>query len=669
MCNKYEIINDAGRKRIRALRSFMVQGRQVCFNDLGGYVYDEKTLSQEGNCWIFSGSLEYPGIHVLDEAIVDMNSDIARSAARMKACVIRGNSRVLGVVSFESAATTVAQVPTMYEQGFYDPYAGVSYLNMKKDSATRVRTKTMIWSGAAGKLSIPNAAYQVMVNKLDENGITLATTSWKTGGEGVTIDLSDSAAFVVMVRNTVASSADETPITPDAVTAANITVTQVVESVLDVNNTTIRPIYNGAPTVADNVLRFSVTAGKSTMLNSLMNIECASNAVNLFKFFGSFVKVNYTGAMTGGKEHVLAMISRNSNIESQRSSGNFGVTARRMFVVNDCPNFAFSDVEFPDLATMRASGNTFTFDRCNMIPTSALIYYDAKVTKWDNVDFTKAMDQLGEPLANEANTILVSSEVQGMYRLYRTTDKVYGMLVEHIDSVYDMDYGALESSYDSVVYSDCIIEGPFNILGRNVFGGNYHGHSLVQNTGADVREINGNFRIEGKAQVIDMTLKGSGYVGGNAILKNGIVEGYVYLDQNAQYVPAVVANPQTLNWLIMRGNSKVTVQRQPGANIYLEMYDNAVLSSPIAVTYGDLTMMGDAVIDSTAAIALTVRGRVVMDGDAKITGNAVLIVNGFAKITGQFSMNAGNTTVTGKRVLSAASEIPNIPVPESKITW
>lgn len=65
-CKKYEIIEDGGRKRIRSLRDFTVQDRHVCVGDLGGYVYDERTLGQRGGAWIFSGSLEYPGIHVID---------------------------------------------------------------------------------------------------------------------------------------------------------------------------------------------------------------------------------------------------------------------------------------------------------------------------------------------------------------------------------------------------------------------------------------------------------------------------------------------------------------------------------------------------------------------------------------------------------------------------
>ena len=82
MSCKYDIIDEGGRKRVRALRPFTVQGRDVCPMELGGYVYDANTLSQDGNCWIFSGSLEYPGVRVMDEAIVDMGNNLPKNNAR-----------------------------------------------------------------------------------------------------------------------------------------------------------------------------------------------------------------------------------------------------------------------------------------------------------------------------------------------------------------------------------------------------------------------------------------------------------------------------------------------------------------------------------------------------------------------------------------------------------
>lgn len=668
MCNKYEIISDGGRNRIRALRSFEVQGRQVCFNDLGGYVYDATTLSQDGNCWIFSGSLEYPGVHVMDEAIVDMGNDLAKMANRMKACTIRGNSRIMGAVSFESGYVNVVQTPSMYEQGNYEGYAGVPYKASARPSATRVRTKTMVWSGQGGIVSIPNAAYQVCVNKLDENGITLSSTSFKTGGEGVTIDLKDSAAFVIVVRKT----GEAANMTPADITEANITVTSAVETYLDINNSSIVPVYNGVPANVEHHLKINVQRGTSTMLNSYSRIECASGMVNLVYFSADFIKVNWNAALTGNVNTTISGIFRRSNIETQRSTGDYGASAgRRLFDVTDCPNFSLSDVEFPDLVEIQNSGKVFYFNQCNMPPTSALIYYDAKVNTWDNIDFTKVEpNHLGEALSTEPNTILASSNVQGMFRLYRNAaDKVWGPLVEHLESVFDWEYGALESSYDSVIYKDCTISGKFDLFGRNVFGGTLGGKSTVTNNGATILNIDGNFRIEGNASVTDTQLKGTGYFGDFAEMKNGNVQGYVYMAENAKYIPAAVTNPPPLIRLIMRDNSQILKHRDVASNrMNVEMYDNTIIDSIIQAESGTLVMRNNSsTYRADTSLVLIVRGVLEMVDNARLIGS--LVVQGDIKLVGNFLLASGNQTVYGKRVISNTSQIGETELPPMKETW
>lgn len=666
MCNKYEIINEGGRKRIRALRSFMVQGRDVCFNDLGGYVYDGKTLSQDGNCWIFSGSLEYPGVHVMDEAIVDMGNDTAKVAPRMKACTIRGNSRIMGAVSFESGSVSTVQTPAMFEQGNYEGYAGVPYKASAKPSDTRVRTKTMVWSGQNGVVSIPNAAYQVCVNKLDENGITLSSTSFKTGGEGVTIDLKDSAAFVIVVRK-VGEAAN---MTPADITAANITVTSTRESYLDINNSSIVPVYNGAPTVANNILKWAVSNGRSSLFNSYARIECAYNAANSVFFLADFVKVNWNVAITADVSHSVTGIFRNSNVESQASTGQWGSSVKGTFDVSDCPNFSFDAVTFPDLATMRISGKTFYFRNCNMPPTSALIYYDAKVNTWDTIDFTQVEpNHLGEALSTEPNTILASSNVQGMFRLYRNaTDKVWGPLVEHLESVFDWEYGALESSYDSVIYKDCTISGKFDLFGCNVFGGTLGGKSTVTNNGDAIININGNFRIEGNASVTDTPLHGTGYIGDNAELKNSKVEGYIYMAENAKLIPQKAAKPSIIRFVIMDGNSKVTKQSDADAqSLKLEMHDNALINAAINVN-GYIIMHDNTVITrEDAAYATYINGALVMRDRARI--GSTVTVYGICNLVGGFDLSAGSRTIYGKHVISSSDDVNRPELPPTKTTW
>ena len=182
--------------------------------------------------------------------------------------------------------------------------------------------------------------------------------------------------------------------------------------------------------------------------------------------------------------------------------------------------------------------------------------------------------------------------------------------------------------------------------------------------------VDGNFRIEGNAQVTDTSLKGTGYIGGNAELKNGKVEGYIYMDGNAKYIPAAVTNTQAAHRLIMRDNSRVLKQSDvAGITINMELYDNAVVDSPISSHQGLLVMRDNSSLyraDSNSAV--TVRGRLEMRDKARVAG--VMSVKGDVVLTGDFLLGAGvSPTVTGKRRLANASEITAVELPPTKITW
>ena len=69
---KYEIITVGSDKRVRALRSWQVGDRYVNIGDVGGIVYDEKTLSQDGLCWLFRGNFGFPGARIGGDSIVDV---------------------------------------------------------------------------------------------------------------------------------------------------------------------------------------------------------------------------------------------------------------------------------------------------------------------------------------------------------------------------------------------------------------------------------------------------------------------------------------------------------------------------------------------------------------------------------------------------------------------
>lgn len=664
MSCKYDIIDEGGRKRVRALRPFTVQGRDVCPMELGGYVYDANTLSQDGNCWIFSGSLEYPGVRVMDEAIVDMGNNLPKNATRPKATIISGNSRIMGAISFETQSFDVAPTPAMFEQGGYTVLVGSAPV---KNDTKRVRVPVPLFSGTAGKLAITNPAYEARLTSLNEDGIITDATAWAAGGSAVT--LNSFAPYILVEVRKVGGTA----ITPADVTAAGITITRARGATIRVFNSSIVPAYNGAVALATSILRYEVTDPgdkpyQVNIQNSYLRIECVFDKTNIVRANADFIKVNYQIVITPNVSHYIAGTFRNTNINTPASVSVFSV-AKGLFNVSDCPDFEFSLVTFPDLAAMVASGKTFYFKNCNMPVGSAIHYYDPKVNVWDNIDFTKAMADLGKTAF--ANTTIVSSNVQGMYRARGNTSGAIGGLLEAASSFDGATYsGVPGATYDSVIYKDCVIKGVFTIKGRNVFGGTLGGASKITNTAKTAMVIDGSFRIEGNAQVTDMPLKGTGYIGGNAELKNGVVEGYIYMADNAKYIPAAVTNAAIIKHLIMTGNSKVLKQRDATNNhVKMELSDNAVVDSVTSTDRGFLKMSGNAYLYSAgAAITPVVYGTLEMKDNAKQVGGT-LATEGDVTICGGYNQTSGSPTIRGKRTIANVSEITAVELPPAKITW
>lgn len=665
MSCKYDIIDEGGRKRVRALRHFTVQGRDVCPMELGGYVYDANTLSQDGNCWIFSGSLEYPGVRVLDEAIVDMGNNLPKVAARPKNVIISGNSRIMGAISLESRQFNAAQTPSRFEQGGFNIVVGS--IPIKSNATTRVRIPAQLFAGTVGKVAITSTAYEARLISLNEYGIVTSATAWTVGGPAVT--LTTTAPYILVDLRKVGGTA----IVPADVTAAGITITSAREATVRIFNSSIVPAYDGALASASRILGYEVTdpGGEPYQVNiqnSYLRIECSFDKANLVRANADFINVNYQIVITPNETHYISGTFRNTNMNTPASVNVVGY-AKSLFDVSDCPSFEFSTVTFPDLTAMITSGKTFYFKQCNMPVGSAIHYYDPKVNVWDNIDFTKAMADLGKTAF--ANTTIVSSNVQGMYRARGNTSGVMGGLLEAASSFDGATYsGVPGDTYDSIIYKDCVIKGIFTIIGSNVFGGTLGGASKITNTAETAMVIDGNFRIEGNAQVTDTPLKGTGYIGGNAELKNGNVQGYVYMAENAKYIPEAVTNPPIITELIMRDDSKVLVHRDfPNGYLILHMEDHSVISSPITTLYGRLHMSGGSSISGSAAVAVNVRGSLKMRDNAHVSGSGNFLSYGDIELIGDFSLNTGTISVYGNRALSDVSQIGETELPPMKQTW
>lgn len=671
-CKKYEIIEDGGRKRIRSLRDFTVQDRHVCIGDLGGYVYDDKTLGQNCPAWIFSGSLEYPGIHVYDEAIVDMGSNEAyETDARMRRVLIHGKSRIMGMMRFcTGKAPEVVQNPTGYEQGYYEGLTGVPFKAAAREASDKVRSKAMVWSAGAGKVIMPNENYEIMCNKLDEDGITLATTAWSKGGVDVSIDLSDAAAFVLNVRKVGGGD-----ITPADITEAGFSIQSPAQAMMDVNNTIISASYDRSATPGTALKIFNSSPDTAILDNSEIRTFYGATDFASLVLNCELYRSKVTATLKPGTFHSLAgtfidvkdLIIKNDWINNLYSS-----LQRTRITATDCETLVLSATVIPDISDLHAKNGKLVFKGCN-VPVG-IFYYDHNPggNVYTDIDFSKASEHLGKTLLEQEQTILVSSNVEGMYRLYRNADdKAFGMLVQDYASVEHMGYGALESSYDSVVYSDCVLDGVFNIIGCNVFGGTLGGASKVHSTNLDPVEINGNFRVEGNAQIEDTPLKGTGYIGDNAELKNGNVEGYIYMQDDAKYIPAKVDAPQRIQRLVMLGNSKVLKQTSTG-RFAAELRDNAVINAKVTISSGGsaLYMSGDTVLErSDESNALLVYGIVRMRDKATVAKTGYIAVYGDVELVGGFNISAGSRTIYGKHVIASPDDMNRPELPPTKITW
>lgn len=666
MSCKYDIIDEGGRKRVRALRHFTVQGRDVCPMELGGYVYDANTLSQDGNCWIFSGSLEYPGVRVMDEAIVDMGNNLPKSNARPKSVIISGNSRIMGAISFETQSLETAQTPAMFEQGSYNVVVG--NVPVKVNAANRVRIPVPLYAGTVGKVTITSTAYEARLISLNEAGIVVSASAWTVGGPAVT--LTSTAPYILVDIRKVG----ETAISPADITAAGVSLRTVLETQVNLFNSSIVLVYNGSVANANNIFRFSVsgTVALPTITrirNSYVRAECVYDDTNTFVVNAEFTKVNYNMVLTAGVYNYVSGSFRNTSMNSPASVPGV-IYVKRLFDVSDCPDFEFSTVTFPDLAAMIASGKTFYFKNCNMPAGSAIHYYDPKVNTWDNIDFTKAMADLGKTAF--ADTTIISSNVQGMYRARGNTSGVMGGLLEAASSFDGATYsGVPGATYDSIIYKDCVVKGKFSISGRNVFGGTLGGASRITNTTETAMVIDGSFRIEGNAQVTDTPLKGTGYIGGNAELKNGQVEGYIYMQDNAKYIPGTVAHMPLIRRLVMMDNAKIMKHRPDGGVLNIEMYGNSVINALVTIaTAGMLIMKDNAKLDRADAVSvLTVGGVLTMKDSASMTGTGTAKILGDVELVGGFNLSAGSLTIYGKRVIASLNDVNRLEFPPTKTTW
>lgn len=497
MIKKYEIIMDGSKKRIKALRSFHVQGRYVNIGDVGGIVYDENTLSQEGNGWIFSGNLNYPSIRVSGDSIVDTNGYEADVTDPRPFVNITGASALIGAHDFVTGALVARELAAAdVEQGSATTVVGSTYEGSKTSDANVIRLKSLIYSGkATGNVKASGEGYEVQVIRYDSNKRLVGSSSW-----GATAAISGADYIGILIRKT-----PEDATVPADITAAKVALPVLsIEAYLDINDSRVEFQYTSAMTVATKVNPGNATSGvrKSVIDTSNVIISKTGNgafAANIFADIAqcnvAFTTINAGSTLAGTFENVKNL-TYNGSFLAEHS-----LPLRKNLFVSGCDNFALSTAVIPISAVSAANvaNMPFIFTRCNV--PNGIFYHNANVKNiYTDIDFAKAGVDLGKIISGTTYK-LVSSEVEGMYRMYDTASNTYGYLVEAYDSVAGLtSMGA--NSYDTTIYKDAYIRGKFEFAGTNVFGNKVPGHPRVRVLNARPRAVQGDFNTVSKGQTI-----------------------------------------------------------------------------------------------------------------------------------------------------------------------
>ena len=467
---KYEIITVGSDKRVRALRSWQVGDRYVNIGDTGGIVYDEKTLSQDGLCWLFRGNFGFPGARIGGDSIVDVG-EAALSATGAPNVDILGSSVVVGSkLQFESrqtAADAVVLTAADFEQGTFASYIKGQKLR-RVDSANYIRTKNPIFLGGKSlivKCGIPGFIVTGLVTDVDgyvsDNERTVQTAA------GGALALPAGQYFsIVLTKNPAAATV------PADATAAQIAFTGTYETKLSIvdSRVEINPATSAGTTTIRPGDTYTITSGakypEAVIRNSNVSINSLGAASRSFRLLGQIIGSTATLDATAGD---VVMVGLYSNIKNLMVSGALSTNVHNIIQATDCDNFAVSPTIFPGLAAAQTANMPFIFQGCNV--PNGLFYHHARIANtYKNIDFAKASVDLGKSVPGVAYT-LVSSETEGMYRIYNTAASLLGFSVESYNSISSIRLlAATATSYGTTIYKDAYVSGKFDFAGTNVFG-------------------------------------------------------------------------------------------------------------------------------------------------------------------------------------------------------
>ena len=653
MIKKYEIITVEGKKRIKALRSFRVQGRYVNIGDVGGIVYDENTLSQEGNGWIFSGNLNYPSIRVSGDSIVDTNGYEGAVTGPRPFVNITGTSALIGAHEFVTGEALARKTlaASDVEVGGTLAVIGKTYEESKEPAPGALRVKAALYRGGTrATIKAASPDYQIKVLRYDVNGLLFsASPNWVTGGPDVSVTTEDCYYYVVLVRKTRGGLIAVADITTAAVEVSE----PATEGALNINDSRLEFNYASAMTVATKVNAGNtqnVGVYKSVIDGSNLSISKKGSGAFAANILADVIKCNVEWRLISNNS---LLIGNFYNIGRLVNDGSYSFAVsyatKNKIIARDCYAFTQSEQVIPkDALSALSVSFPFKFIRCN-VEKGIFCHNPVNRNVYTDIDFSKASADLGKALTFGT---LYSSEVEGMYRVYHVASKKFGALVESYDSIKDANFSDLETMVATTIYKDAKLTGLFSISGTNVFGGTgNHGGGKgceITNTKETAMVISGNVRVEGNAKVKDTRITGTGYFGGNSVTENAYIFGSAYVTDNGVFSPAPEEGKFDSD-IHIEDNAKFLARSRSGNNV-VYMCGDSEFSGTLAFNTISLAMYGK----SRIAGKVSGRGVLILEDNAD-TSDKNVGVYGCIRLVGNYRQTKERIW-TGRRTISSENE-------------
>ena len=765
MSRKYEIVNVGGVNRVRALRSWVVQGRQVNVGDVGGAVFDERTLSQDGACWIFSGRLNNPLVRVGGDSvvnIVDANLNRAPFVNIFGTSSLDANAGLSFAIRSLSSASPLT--PGKMEQGGWSGSAGQPLIKVTATDQIR-STERMFTGGGAWVVPAPAEGYSIRVVATDVDGIVVYN-SGNVSTEVIVPAGAHAYAYITVMKSPLSA------IVPADVTAAALTFQSYAEATLNIVDSHI--------TVTSPNTGYACIAASGDYQGNVTNIEGSTLQVNrtggapILNLVCDLINTSATVNMGAGDVSVLGVYKNVKNLVWGAFSWVRPLKSRTIIQATDCDNFVMDGANIPG-GTVNAANTPLVFIRCNMNKAS-IVNQPLINNTYIDINFDLATADLNKLTSGGAQ--LRSSNVNGMYRLDVGGNSM-GALVESYESVKSATVNS-PAGYGTTIYADAYLKGSISLSGTNVIGnaakkpktrtidvarvavqGNFNTSSLgseitgvisssttvcvpvpfpikgskgltvnnvpsgisgimffttannvivntkailagsttnadgqgltrckaflrfakttdgaitpediagvtvttyngckIVNTKTSTLNIAGNVRVEDNATLIDTSVTGTGYFGGNSVIDAPTaltapmpIEGAAYMKDNAVFSPSLVTAGAGVSLLDMKNNAVFAGTLTVANTFYnITMADNARFLGSTSARSG-FVMRGNSFVGASATIVAGCRGLLVMTGKARIeSGNLTAV--GYITLTGNYRQTATKTW-TGKRVIDS----------------